>query len=85
MPKLNVRAIFAVFAVSLFPAGAALAAESIDAARYDRASRFFPDNRDQLVLNAAFVPLSCRTGALVVVNDSPTARNSGTVASSLWR
>ena len=56
MPKLNFRVIFAVLAVSLFPAGAAVAAESIDAARYDRASRFFPDNRDQLVLNAAFVP-----------------------------
>jgi dipeptidyl-peptidase 4 len=61
MPKLNVRAIFAVLAVSFFPAGSALAAESIDAARYDRASRFFPDNRDQLVLNAAFVP-HWRTG-----------------------
>ena len=56
MPKLTIRAIFVALAVSLFYVGSAFAAESIDAARYDRASRFFPDNRDQLVLNAAFVP-----------------------------
>jgi dipeptidyl aminopeptidase/acylaminoacyl peptidase len=56
MPKLTIRAIFVALAVSLIYVGSAFAAESIDAARYDRASRFFPDNRDQLVLNAAFVP-----------------------------
>lgn len=32
------------------------AAPPLDAARYDRASRFFPDNRDQYVQNASFTP-----------------------------